>query len=79
MIFDQSRLAGVEKLVGAARCIYRQVWRRLLFLINSLYLTPSSLRPKMAESVGTLHQWDYLFAFGVIFCALDAYNIGANE
>ncbi|KAL7412668.1 sodium:inorganic phosphate symporter [Mrakia frigida] len=28
---------------------------------------------------GTLHQWDYLFAFGTIFCALDAYNIGAND
>ncbi|WVR06787.1 hypothetical protein IAU60_003822 [Kwoniella sp. DSM 27419] len=26
-----------------------------------------------------LHQWDYLFAFGVIFAALDAYNIGAND
>lgn len=23
-----------------------------------------------------LHQWDYLFAFGTIFAALDAYNIG---
>lgn len=29
--------------------------------------------------MAVLHQWDYLFAFGVIFCALDAYNIGANE
>ncbi|PBK80826.1 sodium:inorganic phosphate symporter [Armillaria gallica] len=26
-----------------------------------------------------LHQWDYLFAFGTIFAALDAYNIGAND
>ncbi|ODO08395.1 solute carrier family 20 (sodium-dependent phosphate transporter) [Cryptococcus wingfieldii CBS 7118] len=26
-----------------------------------------------------LHQWDYLFAFGCIFAALDAYNIGAND
>lgn len=26
-----------------------------------------------------LHQWDYIFAFGTIFCALDAYNIGAND
>ncbi|WVN87684.1 uncharacterized protein L203_102872 [Cryptococcus depauperatus CBS 7841] len=26
-----------------------------------------------------LHQWDYLFAFGVLFGALDAYNIGAND
>ncbi|ADV21575.1 solute carrier family 20 (sodium-dependent phosphate transporter) [Cryptococcus gattii E566] len=26
-----------------------------------------------------LHQWDYLFAFGVLFAALDAYNIGAND
>ncbi|KIY62110.1 sodium:inorganic phosphate symporter [Cylindrobasidium torrendii FP15055 ss-10] len=26
-----------------------------------------------------LHQWDYLFAFGTIFGALDAYNIGAND
>lgn len=24
----------------------------------------------------TLHQFDYLFAFGVIFCTLDAYQIG---
>lgn len=24
----------------------------------------------------TLHQYDYLFAFGVIFCTLDAYQIG---
>lgn len=27
----------------------------------------------------TLHQWDYLFAFGVMFCTLDAYMIGAND
>jgi sodium-dependent phosphate transporter len=27
----------------------------------------------------TLHQWDYLFAIGVIFSALDAFNIGAND
>ncbi|KAI5453621.1 hypothetical protein NCC49_005444 [Naganishia albida] len=27
----------------------------------------------------TLHQFDYLFAFGVIFCTLDAYQIGAND
>lgn len=26
-----------------------------------------------------LHQWDYIFAFGTIFAALDAYNIGAND
>ncbi|KAL7412670.1 sodium:inorganic phosphate symporter [Mrakia frigida] len=26
-----------------------------------------------------LHQWDYLFAFGTIACALDAFNIGAND
>ncbi|GAA5854926.1 hypothetical protein JCM8547_004122 [Rhodosporidiobolus lusitaniae] len=25
------------------------------------------------------HQWDYLFAFGTIFAALDAFNIGAND
>jgi hypothetical protein len=44
-----------------------------------IFSSPDSNSNKMAESVGTLHQWDYLFAFGVIFCALDAYNIGANE
>ncbi|KAH8080820.1 sodium:inorganic phosphate symporter [Filobasidium floriforme] len=27
----------------------------------------------------TLHQYDYLFAFGVIFCTLDAFMIGAND
>ncbi|KAK4702578.1 solute carrier family 20 (sodium-dependent phosphate transporter), partial [Phenoliferia sp. Uapishka_3] len=26
-----------------------------------------------------LHQYDYIFAFGTIFAALDAYNIGAND
>ncbi|GAA5872410.1 hypothetical protein JCM1840_006055 [Sporobolomyces johnsonii] len=26
-----------------------------------------------------LHQWDYLFAVGTIFAAMDAYNIGAND
>ncbi|TFK26042.1 sodium:inorganic phosphate symporter [Coprinopsis marcescibilis] len=26
-----------------------------------------------------LHQWDYLFAIGTIFAALDAYMIGAND
>ncbi|KAF4575367.1 hypothetical protein EYR40_004889 [Pleurotus pulmonarius] len=26
-----------------------------------------------------LHQWDYLFAFGVLAASLDAYNIGAND
>lgn len=25
-----------------------------------------------------LHQYDYIFAIGVIFCALDAYNIGEH-
>ncbi|WVQ77829.1 hypothetical protein IAR50_007522 [Cryptococcus sp. DSM 104548] len=29
--------------------------------------------------MAALHQWDYLFAFGVLFAALDAYNIGAND
>ncbi|EAU83382.1 sodium:inorganic phosphate symporter [Coprinopsis cinerea okayama7 len=28
---------------------------------------------------GTLHQWDYLFAIGLIFSALDAFMIGAND
>jgi phosphate/sulfate permease len=27
----------------------------------------------------TLHQYDYLFAFGTIFAFLDAWNIGAND
>lgn len=27
----------------------------------------------------TLHQFDYLFAIGVIFCTLDAFMIGAND
>lgn len=27
----------------------------------------------------TLHQYDYIFAIGLIFAALDAYNIGAND
>jgi phosphate/sulfate permease len=26
-----------------------------------------------------LHQYDYIFAFGLIFSLLDAYNIGAND
>lgn len=26
----------------------------------------------------TLHQYDYLFAFGVIFCTLDAFMIGKS-
>jgi sodium-dependent phosphate transporter len=26
-----------------------------------------------------LHQYDYIFAIGLIFAALDAYNIGAND
>jgi sodium-dependent phosphate transporter len=26
-----------------------------------------------------LHQYDYLFAIGVIFCTLDAFMIGAND
>jgi solute carrier family 20 (sodium-dependent phosphate transporter) len=26
-----------------------------------------------------LHEYDYLFAFGIIFAFLDAYNIGAND
>jgi hypothetical protein len=47
--------------------------------VSSLLILSLSKSNGMAESVGTLHQWDYLFAFGVIFCALDAYNIGANE
>lgn len=27
----------------------------------------------------TLHEYDYIFAIGVIFATLDAYNIGAND
>lgn len=27
----------------------------------------------------TLHQYDYIFAIGLLFAALDAYNIGAND
>jgi len=26
-----------------------------------------------------MHQYDYIFAIGTIFAALDAYNIGAND
>lgn len=26
-----------------------------------------------------LHQYDYIFAIGLLFAALDAYNIGAND
>jgi hypothetical protein len=26
-----------------------------------------------------LHQYDYLFAFGIIFAFADAYGIGAND
>lgn len=26
-----------------------------------------------------LHQYDYIFVFGLLFAALDAYNIGAND
>lgn len=26
----------------------------------------------------TLHQYDYIFAFGVIFCTLDAFMIGES-
>ena len=29
--------------------------------------------------MATLHQYDYIFAFGVIFAFLDAWNIGAND
>jgi hypothetical protein len=79
MKFHQSRLDSLKKLVGATRCIYRKVRARWLSSSTHFYYLIFSPRNKMAESVGTLHQWDYLFAFGVIFCALDAYNIGANE
>lgn len=26
-----------------------------------------------------LHEFDYIFAIGLLFAALDAYNIGAND
>lgn len=29
--------------------------------------------------MATLHQYDYIFAIGLLFAALDAYNIGAND
>ncbi len=29
--------------------------------------------------MAVLHQFDYIFAFGVIFAFLDAWNIGAND
>lgn len=29
--------------------------------------------------MAALHQYDYLFAFGIIFAFLDAWNIGAND
>ncbi|PBK63188.1 sodium:inorganic phosphate symporter [Armillaria solidipes] len=31
------------------------------------------------DGEGAMQAWDYLFAFGTIFAALDAYNIGANN
>lgn len=63
-------------------CIYRTLGMHVALTHHSPLSTtlltkgPSTNSIAMAE---TLHQWDYLFAFGVIFCALDAYNIGANE
>ena len=48
-------------------------------LTNPFYTTPKRSSTTSTTMSETLHQWDYLFAFGVIFCALDAYNIGANE
>jgi sodium-dependent phosphate transporter len=29
--------------------------------------------------MAVLHQFDYIFAFGIIFAFLDAWNIGAND
>ena len=29
--------------------------------------------------MATLHQYDYIFAIGLIFAFLDAWNIGAND
>jgi sodium-dependent phosphate transporter len=34
---------------------------------------------KSAATMAALHQYDYLFAFGLIFAFLDAWNIGAND
>jgi sodium-dependent phosphate transporter len=35
--------------------------------------------PIITKTVMALHQFDYIFAFGLIFAFLDAWNIGAND
>lgn len=40
---------------------------------------PTSLQAAQSTNMPTLHQYDYIFVIGLLFAALDAYNIGAND
>merc|ERR1712093_487312 len=51
-------------------------------LLSFAHLPPlEPLRPLSSPLPATMpfHQWDYLFAIGTIFAALDAFNIVANS
>lgn len=94
MIFNQSRRdrrdslkkVGIKVSLACKACrdayIEGDECNSLILLTTqpTLYHTlRKGLLTTLTTMSETLHQWDYLFAFGVIFCALDAYNIGANE
>ena len=42
-------------------------------------LCASEVRFHQTVKMPKLHQYDYLFVIGLLFSALDAYNIGAND
>lgn len=41
--------------------------------------SPQHIETERAAAAMVLHQFDYIFAIGIIFAFLDAWNIGAND
>lgn len=63
----------------------KEVTRPLLTCNSSLQLVvrleenDAHQSARTLDTMPKLHQYDYIFAIGLLFAALDAYNIGAND
>ncbi|ESK89691.1 sodium:inorganic phosphate symporter [Moniliophthora roreri MCA 2997] len=81
-VINTPRFSGLSKLdPGYRNSILSRFCRTCIFLFVrvSAELNPPPPRATDAFRMPILHQWDYLFAFGVIFAGLDAFMIGAND
>jgi hypothetical protein len=46
---------------------------------NQVQITRDKARVPLTSKMAVLHQYDYIFAIGMLFAFLDAWNIGAND